>query len=105
MTDSDHAPDAGGAMTGATGHLTPDGPDEEFVPAERRAVDQPERSQTVITGARRRAAANRSPVDRPGSLDERPLSELAPNDRDGGYGSEHGLAPNDPAYDFEERSH
>jgi len=42
-------------------------------------------------------------MDDPGSLGERPLEEIGPNERDGGYGSEHGLAPNDPAYAFDER--
>ncbi len=33
------AEDADGAMTGATGSLTPTSSDEEFVPAERREIE------------------------------------------------------------------
>jgi hypothetical protein len=51
----DPAPDGEGAMTGATGSLTPPASDEEFIPAERREVMGPDqasvtRQQHVETG-------------------------------------------------------
>jgi len=96
-------PESGGGLTDATGSLTPDEPDAEFVPAELRAVSQPGTAHAMSVEARRRNAAEQPGADRPGSLDERPQATLAPNERDGGYGSEHGLAADDPAYDFSER--
>lgn len=43
MTDnrSDRDSESEGAMTGATGSLTPPASDEEFIPAERREVMRP----------------------------------------------------------------
>jgi hypothetical protein len=102
MTDRP-APPSGGGMTEATGSLTPDDSDAPFVPAELRAMNRPEIAHASTIGARRRNAAEHGPTDAPGSLDERPLEEIGPNERDGGYGSEHGLASNDPAYAFAER--
>jgi hypothetical protein len=37
---ADREPEGEGAMTGATGSLTPPDSDEEFVPAERREIEQ-----------------------------------------------------------------
>ena len=52
---ADPKPEGEGAMTGATGSLTPAESDEEFVPAERREVMGPDqasvtRQQHVETG-------------------------------------------------------
>jgi hypothetical protein len=102
MTDR-LVPPSGGGMTEATGSLTPDDSDAPFVPAELRAINRPEIAHAATIGARQRSAAEHGPMDDPGSLGERPLEEIGPNERDGGYGSEHGLAPNDPAYAFDER--
>ncbi len=87
-----------GAMTGATGSLTPDDADEEFVPAETREMSDAAAARDITAAAhRRRLARNAEGPDDPGHL--RALGErTAPNDRDGGYGSEHGLAGDDPAY-------
>jgi hypothetical protein len=91
-----------GGLTGATGSLTPDDPDGEFVPAETREMTDADAARDITAAAHRRRedrAAGAS--DEPGSL--RALGErTAPNDRDGGYGSEHGLAADDPAYREEE---
>jgi hypothetical protein len=91
-----------GALTGATGSLTPDDPDDAFVPAETREVTDPEAARDITAAAHRRREERAAEApDEPGSL--RPLGErTAPNDRDGGYGSEHGLAADDPAYREEE---
>lgn len=104
MTDQGRSTAPDGAMTDATGSLTPADSDEEFIPAERRAIEHPGEAHAVSSGARRRRVADAGTADEPGSLDDRPLEELAPNARDGGYGSEHGLAQDDPAYDFSERT-
>lgn len=91
-----------GAMTGATGSLTPDDPDEEFVPAETREVTDAEAARDITAAAhRRREQRTAGAPDEPGSLRARE-ERTAPNDRDGGYGSEHGLAGDDPAYREEE---
>jgi hypothetical protein len=37
---TDREPEGEGAMTGATGSLTPADSDEEFVPAERREIER-----------------------------------------------------------------
>jgi hypothetical protein len=37
--EADREPEGEGAMTGATGSLTPAESDEEFVPAERREIE------------------------------------------------------------------
>lgn len=90
-----------GALTGATGSLTPDDVDEPFVPAEQREIADPERAREVTASVHRRATQRQAEPNDAGSLigEER----IAPNDRDGGYGSSRGLAPDDPAYRMEER--
>ena len=98
-------PDDGGrlgGLTGATGNLTPDDPDEAFVPAETREVTDPASALDITVAAhRRREERNAAQTDDPGHMRARG-ERTAPNDRDGGYGSEHGLATNDPAYREEE---
>ena len=85
-------------MTGATGNLTPDDADDAFVPAERREIDDPGAARDMTAAAHRRREARRATTDDdPGSLIAR-RDDLPPNDRDGGYGSEHGLSGEDPAY-------
>lgn len=92
---TDRPRDAGGAMTGATGNLTPDGTEEPFVPAETREIADPRHQRDVTAAAGRAAPAQRGEVGDPGGGAEGD----AP--RDAGYGSEHGLAPDDPAYRME----
>jgi hypothetical protein len=90
--------DGAAAMTGATGNLTPDDADDEFVPAETREMTDATAAHDVTAAAhRRREARNADRSDEPGRLRERE-DRTAPNDRDGGYGSERGLAGDDPAY-------
>jgi len=45
MTDRENP--GGGGLTGATGDLTPDLPDESFESAERREVQGPDRAQVT----------------------------------------------------------
>jgi hypothetical protein len=91
-----------GAMTGATGDLTPDDSDDEFVPAERREMTDPRHQADVTAAQGRLAPAQAGDIGEPG--EDRPVrgpTNLA--SRESGYGSEHGLSPNDPAYRMEAR--
>ena len=92
-----------GAMTDSTGSLTPDSADEEFVPAETAGINDPGRTHDLILAARRRRQHQSERPDQPGEL-MAAGTDMPPNDRDGGYGSQHGLASGDPAYRVEERS-
>jgi hypothetical protein len=95
-----------GGMTGATGSLTPSESEveDEFVPAETREMSDPRTARQLTAAAHRRAETRRAEEsDQPGSLIERG-DATAPNARDGGYGSEKGLAADDPAYRMEERA-
>jgi carbon monoxide dehydrogenase subunit G len=88
------------------GRLTPSEsePEDEFVPAETREISDPRAARQLTGAAHRRAETRRAEVtDEPGSLIERG-DATAPNARDGGYGSEMGLAADDPAYRMEERA-
>ncbi len=102
MTDRipDERADRGG-MTGATGDLTSDNVDEEFVPAETRELNDPAAARQLTATAHRHAEARRTEHAEPGQLLERG-DQTAPNDRDGGYGSAKGLGADDPAYRMEE---
>jgi hypothetical protein len=46
---------AQGGLTGATGSLTPSDPDDEFVPAETRAINDPHASRRDSAETQRRA--------------------------------------------------
>ena len=39
-----------GGLTGATGSLTPSDQDDEFVPAETRAINEPSAARSVVAG-------------------------------------------------------
>lgn len=88
-----------GGMTGATGDLTPDDSVGAFVPAELREISDPDHQAAVTTAHGRRAPAQRGD---PGAPVQSPEAGAAP--RDGGTGSEHGLAGSDPAYRMETRA-
>jgi hypothetical protein len=86
-----------GGMTGATGNLTPDEPDEAFVPAETRAISDPAAARQLTASAHRRAEARQAEgPDDPGWL-ANIEADTAPNARDVGHGSEQGISPDDPA--------
>jgi hypothetical protein len=94
--------DSRGALTGATGDLTPDDADMAFVPGERREVSDADHQADVTTMQGAQAPSQSGEVGSPGA--DRPEdgpTELA--DRESGYGSEHGLSPEDPAYRMEAR--
>jgi hypothetical protein len=72
-----------GGMTGATGNLTPEESDEEFVPAETREINDPRAARQLTASAHRRAEARQAdrgddPADR---VEERaiPPGEGAPD--------------------------
>jgi len=95
---SDRDNPGGGGLTGATGDLTPDAPDQAFEPGERREVEGSERAQvTYRQGVT--APAQRGEVGTPGDASAEGPTNLA--ERESGYGSEHGLSPEDPAYGVE----
>jgi hypothetical protein len=86
----------GGGMTGATGDLTPDEPDQEFDPGERREMDDAAHHADMTDAQGRQAPAQRGDVGDPEELPTGDPTNLAT--RDDGYGSRHGLNPDDPAY-------
>jgi hypothetical protein len=90
----------GGGLTGATGDLTPDDTEEPFVPGERREVEDAESRAALTYRQGAGAPSQRGEVGDPGGADV----DGGPTDmaqRESGYGSEHGLSPNDPAYRME----
>ena len=92
---------SGGALTGATGDLTPDDRQRDFEPGELREVADPQHHADVTRSQGARAPAQSGEVGEPGRLDEDGPTNLA--SRESGYGSEHGLSPDDPAYRMESR--
>ena len=89
-------------MTGATGDLTPDEIQRDFEPGEWREAADPVHRADVTQAQGRHAPAQSGDVGEPGSERvEGGPTELA--NRESGYGSEHGLSPNDPAYRMEQR--
>jgi hypothetical protein len=96
---TDRQDPGGGGLTGATGDLTPAESDEPFVPAERREQEG-ERAQGSVTFHQASSApAQLGDVGNPGGDESGGQTNLA--ERASGYGSEHGLSPNDPAYRVE----
>jgi hypothetical protein len=91
----------GGGMTGATGDLTPDDAQEEFVPGETREAGDPRSHADVTVAQGRDAPAQRGEARDPSEMPEGGLTNLTT--RDDGYGSTQGLAPDDPAYRMETR--
>ena len=97
---SDRDDPGGGGLTGATGDLTPDEADEAFVPGERREMEDADARARVTARQAASAPAQQGEVGDPaGRQPEGGPTELA--ERESGYGSEHGLSPDDPAYRME----
>ena len=96
MTDRDNP--GGGGLTGATGDLTPEAPDQAFEPGERREVEGPDRAQVTFHQGME-APAQQGEVGDPGGDSAGGPTNMA--ERESGYGSEHGLSPDDPAYGME----
>ena len=89
-----------GGMTGATGDLVPERTDEAFDPGERREVEDDVHHADLTESQVRRAPAQQGESGVPGSS----MPTGGPTNmasRDEGYGSEHGLNPEDPAYRME----
>ena len=98
MTDRDNP--GGGGLTGATGDLTPDVPESAFDPGERREVEGPDRARVTHTQAAGAPAQQGEVGDPDGDGSTDGPTNLA--ERESGYGSEHGLSPDDPAYRMDE---
>lgn len=92
---SDRDNPGGGGLTGATGDLTPESPEQAFEPGERREVAGPDRAQVTYRQGSS-APAQQGEVGEPGVGSAEGPTNLA--ERESGYGSEHGLSPEDPAY-------
>jgi hypothetical protein len=52
-----------GGMTGATGNLTPDEPDQVFMPAETREISDPSAARKLTASAHRRAEGRQAEND------------------------------------------
>jgi hypothetical protein len=92
-----------GGLTGATGDLTPDEIQRDFEPGEWRESIDPAHQADVTMAQASRAPAQQGDVGEPGrELEAEGPTNLA--SRESGYGSEHGLSPEDPAYRMEIRS-
>ena len=89
----------GGGMTGATGDLAPDETDRAFDPGERREVEDPAHHADMTEAQGRHAPAQQGDVGHPERLPTGEPTNMAT--RDDGYGSQHGLRPDDPAYRME----
>jgi hypothetical protein len=90
-------------MTGATGDLTPDEIQRDFEPGEWREASDPALHADVTRAQAAGAPAQRGEIGNPGG--EREVggpTNMAT--RESGYGSEHGLSPEDPAYRMEVRT-
>lgn len=91
---------SGGGLTGATGHLTPDDPTDAFEPGELKEVAGADAQADVTVSQGSQAPAQAGDLGDPGGeLEEGGRTNMAT--RESGYGSEHGLSPEDPAYDME----
>lgn len=91
-----------GGMTGATGDLTPDEAQRDFEPGEWREAVDPAHHANVTHVLAARAPAQQGEIGDPGGeLEEGGATSMAA--RESGYGSEHGLSPDDPAYRMEIR--
>ena len=97
---TDRTDPGGGGLTGATGDLTPDETDEAFVPGERREIEDPDARARVTTEQAASAPSQQGEVGDPaGERADGGATEMS--ERESGYGSEHGLSPDDPAYRME----
>jgi hypothetical protein len=97
---SDRSDPGGGGLTGATGDLTPEETDQAFVPGERREIEDPDARARVTTEQAASAPSQQGEVGDPaGQRVEGGATNMA--QRESGYGSEHGLSPDDPAYRME----
>lgn len=89
-------------MTGATGDLTPDEIQRDFEPGEWREASDPTHHADVTRAQAAAAPAQRGETGDPGGeLEVGGPTNMAT--RESGYGSEHGLSPDDPAYRMEAR--
>ena len=87
-------------MTGATGDLTPDETDAPFVPGELREIADADARARVTAEQGATAPAQHGEIGDPAGQDvDGGATNMA--ERRSGYGSEHGLAPDDPAYRME----
>ena len=97
---TDRVDRGGGGLTGATGDLTPDDVDEPFIPGELREIAGPDDRARVTAEQGAAAPAQQGEIGDPAGEEVRGGPTNMP-ERASGYGSEHGLSPDDPAYRVE----
>ena len=90
-----------GAMTGATGSLTPDGDDAEFMPAELRAM-HPNLGQASTANQRRRWPSDPPDASRPAYVQQMEAERNAQSQRDHGHDAPRGPLADEPAAQFEQ---
>ncbi len=91
-----------GAMTGATGSLTPDGDDAEFMPAELRAMLPPNLGQASTAQQRRHWPSDQPDASRPAYVQQMEAERNAQNQRAHGHDAARGPLADEPAYQFEQ---
>lgn len=101
MTDRS-VPSSGGALTGATGDLTPDEVQADFLPGEWKEASGADEQGDVTRAQAATAPAQLGIVGEPGEpSEEGGLTELS--GRESGYGADAGLSSEDPVYRMEAR--
>lgn len=91
-----------GAMTGATGSLTPDGDDAEFMPAELRAMLHHNLGQVITAKQRRHWPSDPPDASRPAYVQQMEAERNAQSQRDHGHDAPRGPLADEPDYQFDQ---
>jgi len=91
-----------GAMTGATGWLTPDGDDAEFISAELRAMLHPDLGQAITAQQRRHWPSDQPDASRPAYVQQMEAERNAQSQRAHGHDAPRGTLTDEPAHQFEQ---
>ena len=91
-----------GAMTGATGSLTPDGDDAEFMPAELRAMLHPDSGLAITANQRRHWPSDPPDASRPAYVQQMEAERNAHSQRDHGHDAPRGKLVDEPANQSEQ---
>jgi len=86
-----------GALTGATGSLTPDGDDAEFMPAELRAMLHPQLGQASTATQGRHWPADPPDASRPAYVQQMDAERSAQRQREHGHDAPRGPHADEPA--------
>ncbi len=88
-------------MTGASGSLTPDGDDAEFMPAQLRAMLRLNLGQAITAKQRRHWPSDQPDASRPAYVQQMEAERNAQSQRDHGHDAPRGPLADEPAYQFE----